>query len=166
MCTLFTRTGTNLLLVYFNFKQHQISPDHYLRGWLSRGFLDYLPLGACIRIWDNVILEGDSFLFQTAIAILSALEGRLLFPDRKELLDILRLIYRQVVVQTSLIPLCSGRHRVATEVALREGISPDDGLYAIYGLDEYVLFERMGELDIWWKDSTWQRLLQRELPDI
>lgn len=33
------------------------------------------------------MLEGDSFLFRTSIAILGVLESRLFFPDRQELLE-------------------------------------------------------------------------------
>jgi hypothetical protein len=77
-------------LVYFNFKQHQISPAVYLPEWLATGFLDHLPFDLCARIWDVVALEGDSFLFRVAIGILATLAGRLYFPDRQELLDVLR----------------------------------------------------------------------------
>ena len=95
-------------LVYFNFKQHQISPSYYLpyahmfastnygyaltyhsSHWLVPGFVDHLPFEACARIWDVLVLEGDSFLYRTAIAVLGVIESRLFFPDRQELLDIL-----------------------------------------------------------------------------
>jgi TBC1 domain family member 14 len=76
--------------VYFNFKQHQISPAVYLPGWIKPVFLDHLPFDACAHIWDILVLEGDSFLFRVSIAILSAIASRLYFPDRKELLEVLR----------------------------------------------------------------------------
>lgn len=50
-------------------------------------FLEHLPFEACSRIWDVLILEGDAFLFRTAIAILGVMEARLFFPDRKELME-------------------------------------------------------------------------------
>lgn len=50
-------------------------------------FLHHLPFEVCVRIWDVLILEGDSFLFKAAIGILSVLESRLYFPDRKELME-------------------------------------------------------------------------------
>ena len=50
-------------------------------------FLHHLPFEACTRIWDVLVLEGDSFLFRTAIAILGVMESRLFFPDQKELLE-------------------------------------------------------------------------------
>ena len=75
--------------VYFNFKQHQVSPAAYLPDWLMSLFLEHLPLDACARVWDVIALEGDSFLFRAALAVLSGLESRLFFPDRQELLDLL-----------------------------------------------------------------------------
>jgi len=36
------------------------------------------------------LLEGDSFLFRAALALLAVLEPRLFFPERKELLELLR----------------------------------------------------------------------------
>lgn len=80
-------------IVYFNFKQHHISPSAYLPDWLVPLFLDHLPFEACARIWDVVILEGDSFLYRAALGILAVLEPRLFFPDRKELLELLRFFF-------------------------------------------------------------------------
>lgn len=83
--------STNLILllppVYFNFKQHQISPSIYLPSWLVPLFLTHLPFEMCARIWDVIILEGDAFIFRAAIAVLGILESRLFFPDRQELLE-------------------------------------------------------------------------------
>lgn len=76
--------------VYFNFKQHQISPSAYLPDWILPLFLDHLPFEACARVWDVLLLEGDSFLYRAALAILAVLEPRLFFPDRRELLELLR----------------------------------------------------------------------------
>jgi len=77
-------------LVYFNFKQHQISPGAYLLDWLLPLFLDHLPFEACARVWDVLLLEGDSFLYRASLGILAVLEPRLFFPDRKELLELLK----------------------------------------------------------------------------
>lgn len=78
--------------VYFNFKQHQISPSAYLTSWLIPLFLDHLPFEACARLWDVILLEGDAFLYRAALGILAVLEPRLFFPDRKELLELLRCV--------------------------------------------------------------------------
>ena len=76
--------------VYFNFKQHQLPPAHYLPDWLVPLFLDHLDINTCAHIWDVLLLEGDSFLFRAALALLALLEPRLFFPERKELLELLR----------------------------------------------------------------------------
>ncbi|KAG5647755.1 hypothetical protein DXG03_008478 [Asterophora parasitica] len=129
--------------------QHQISPAAYLNDWLIPLFLQHLPFEACARVWDVLLLEGDSFLYRAALAILAVLEPRLFFPDRKELMELLK-----------------GENRAALEVAKREGRTLDGGKYEIYGVDEETLWERIDQMDDWWKESTWTRLLQRELPDL
>jgi TBC1 domain family member 14 len=145
-----------MVVVYFNFKQHQISPAEYLPDWILPLFLDHLPLEACSRIWDVLLLEGDSFLFRTALALLSAMESRLFFPDRKELLDVLK-----------------GESRAAVEIARRNApstFSPTGEVvgpkYTVYSINEESVWERLTEMAAWWKDSTWQRLIVRELPDL
>ncbi|KAG2155549.1 rab-GTPase-TBC domain-containing protein [Suillus clintonianus] len=135
--------------IYFNFKQHQISPGAYLPDWLIPLFLDHLPFEACARLWDVLLLEGDSFLFRAALAVLAVLEPRLFFPDRQELLDLLR-----------------GENKAALDVAKREGRLLDGAKYDIYGVDEETLWERIDSMEEWWRESTWKRLTQRELPDL
>ncbi|EMD41842.1 hypothetical protein CERSUDRAFT_79464 [Gelatoporia subvermispora B] len=135
--------------IYFNFKQHQISPAAYLPEWLIPLFLDHLPFEACARLWDILILEGDSFLYRAALAILAVLEPRLFFPDKRELLELLR-----------------GENKAALDVAKRDGRPLNGGKYEIYGVDEETLWERLDAMDDWWRESTWTRLLQRELPDL
>lgn len=38
--------------------------------------------------------------------------------------------------------------------------------YEIYEVDEETLWERIESMDEWWRESTWVRLIQRELPDL
>ncbi|KAG6841774.1 hypothetical protein C0991_007103 [Blastosporella zonata] len=135
--------------IYFNFKQHQILPSAYLNDWLLPLFLDHLPFEACARIWDVLLLEGDSFLYRAALGILGVLEPRLFFPDRNELMQLLK-----------------GENKAALEVARREGQPLDVGKYEVYGVNEETLWERIDQMEEWWKESTWTRLLQRELPDM
>ncbi|KAM5532233.1 hypothetical protein V8D89_014072 [Ganoderma adspersum] len=135
--------------IYFNFKQHQVSPAAYLPEWLVPLFLDHLPFEACARVWDVIVLEGDAFLYRAALAILGVLESRLFFPEKKELLELLR-----------------GENKAALEVAKRDGRTIDNGKYEIYNVDEENLWERIESMDEWWRESTWKRLIERELPDL
>lgn len=86
--------------VYFNFKQHQISPAAYLPDWIVPLFLDHLPFEACARLWDVILLEGDSFVYRACLAMLAVLEPRLFFPDRQELLELLKYVLAFTVVAT------------------------------------------------------------------
>ena len=51
------------------------------------------------------------------------------------------------------------------EVAKREGIPTDGWKYAIHGVNEDVPWDRIENMDGWWKDTTWKRFVLRELPD-
>ncbi|KAF8602274.1 RabGAP/TBC [Ceratobasidium sp. AG-I] len=145
-----TLLADGLPKVFFNFKQHQITPSQYLPDWLLPMFLHHLPFEACARIWDVIILEGDSFLYRTALAIIAVIEPRLFFPDRKELMEVLQ-----------------GENHAALEAAKRNGVKVDaSARYEQYGMVEEVLWERIEGMEEWWKESTWSRLIQRELPDV
>ncbi|KAB5593204.1 TBC1 domain family member 14 [Ceratobasidium theobromae] len=148
--TLVSLATANCFIVFFNFKQHQITPSQYLPDWILPMFLQHLPFEACARIWDVIVLEGDSFLYRAALAIIAVIEPRLFFPDRKELMEVLR-----------------GENKAALEVAKRSGIRIDaTARYEQYGMNEEVLWEQIESMEEWWKDSTWGRLIQRELPDV
>lgn len=64
------------------------------------------------------------------------------------------------------IPIFSGEDKAALEVAKREGSLVGSCKYEIYALDEETIWEQIDGLNDWWKESTWTRLIQRELPDI
>jgi hypothetical protein len=126
-------------------------------------------------VWDVLLLEGDSFLFRAALALLAILEPRLFFPERKELLELLRWAVHHRLPHSSRpssnidIPFLRiwnrGENKAALEVARRERVPLDGPKYTIYGVDEGVLWDKIESMDEWWKDSTWKRLLHRELPD-
>jgi TBC1 domain family member 14 len=142
-----------------------LSPASYLADWLISLFLDHLELNACAHIWDVLLLEGDSFLFRASLGLLAVLEPRLFFPDRRELLELLKSVFLSRS-PPSLLTNLRGENKAALEVAKREKISLDGPKYDIYGVDEKILWEKIDSMDEWWKDSTWTRLLLRELPDL
>lgn len=51
-------------------------------------------------------------------------------------------------------------------MARRDGRALDGGKYEIYGVDEETLWDRIESMDEWWRETTWRRLTQRELPDL
>ena len=59
-----------------------------------------------------------------------------------------------------------GESKAALEVAKRERIPTDGPKYAIYGVDEDALWDKIESMEGWWKDTTWKRLVLRELPDV
>jgi len=59
-----------------------------------------------------------------------------------------------------------GENKPALEVAKREGRPMNGGKYEIYGVDEETLWDRIDSMEDWWKESTWTRLIHRELPDL
>jgi hypothetical protein len=72
----------------------------------------------------------------------------------------------QTSANCSLIYSARGENKAALDVASREGRPLDGGRYEIYGVDEETVWERIDSMQDWWKDSTWARLIQRELPDL
>jgi hypothetical protein len=73
---------------------------------------------------------------------------------------------QQTSANCSLIYSTRGENKAALDVASREGRPLDGGRYEIYGVDEETVWERIDSMQDWWKDSTWARLIQRELPDL
>ena len=151
--------------MYFNFKQHQISPAMYLPEWVVSLFLNHVPFEMTARLWDVIILEGDSFLFRVCVAVLGILESRLFFPDQKELLEgassfvdplsnSTLIHYNWCFPQTVLV--LRGENKAALEVARRTGVAVDlTARYEQYGMSEQALWARIYEMDDWWRETTW-----------
>jgi hypothetical protein len=53
-----------------HFLQLSIGTDYYLLDWFMTVFARALPYGSSARIWDCALLEGDQFLFQSAVGLL------------------------------------------------------------------------------------------------
>ena len=59
-----------------------------------------------------------------------------------------------------------GEDKAALRVAQREGRPTTGAKYEIYGVDDETLWERIDSMEDWWRETTWTRLIQRELPDM
>jgi len=54
-----------------------IAPDIYMIDWVLTLFSKALPLDVAARVWDVLFLEGEIFMFQTALGVLKLLNSKL-----------------------------------------------------------------------------------------
>ncbi|GAA5967494.1 hypothetical protein JCM11641_000566 [Rhodosporidiobolus odoratus] len=149
--------------VYNNFSSLVLRPSLYLTPWLTTLFAAFLPLDLSTRIFDVFLLEGDSFPFRVALILLQILEPRLFNPNSDELAS-----------------LFAGEDRGAVAIVRREKglLTPDGGaleereggvkvevedVYGEMGVEEDRVFDGLGRME--WKEETWARLIERELPE-
>ncbi|KAJ9102642.1 hypothetical protein QFC19_004751 [Naganishia cerealis] len=119
-------------------------------------FMHQLSFEAAARVWDVILLEGDSHIFRIALAILAILEPRLYYPDRKEITSIL-----DGTNSASLAIVARERER-----AKQKGLSyvaDIDGVLTSLGVTAEAIFDVLQQDE--WKESRFDRLCQRELPD-
>lgn len=59
--------------IYANCKNLGLQlPESYFRGML----VEQIPFEAAVRLWDQIVLDGDGFVFRAALAIFGLLEPR------------------------------------------------------------------------------------------
>ncbi|KLT43808.1 RabGAP/TBC [Cutaneotrichosporon oleaginosum] len=127
-------------------------PESYFRSVL----VEQVPFEAACRLWDQIVLEGDGYIFRAALAIFGFLEPRLYYPDKDEIASVLE-----------------GRNAATAAIAERERERARlrgeryeeslDGKLSVFGLHEHELFDWLAQDG--WKDSRFERLVVRELPD-
>ena len=76
--------------VYVHFQNLNVNSDMYLFPWIQTVFLKYLPLKIASRVWDNFLLDGVTYLFRTAIAILSLLAPALVDSEMDVVMPLLQ----------------------------------------------------------------------------
>jgi hypothetical protein len=104
------------------------------------------------------VLEGDSFLFRAALALLMTMEARLFNPDKEELAALFRgddKGARAIVARAKSAGKLSNGGDEAEFGA--------DEVYEQYGATEEALFDVLKGME--WKEATWTRLVERELPE-
>eukprot|EP00298_Acanthocystis_sp_HF-20_P004781 c15088_g1_i2.p1 GENE.c15088_g1_i2~~c15088_g1_i2.p1 ORF type:complete len:218 (+),score=76.59 c15088_g1_i2:17-670(+) len=67
----------NLPLVAQHLKSLKISPDMYIRHWFGTFFTKILTAELAIRVFDNFLLDGEIFLYQCALGVLSLLSAKI-----------------------------------------------------------------------------------------
>jgi len=82
--------SANLPWLFDTFKNLNITAEHYLLDWLFTMFSRCIPFSLLGRLWDCLLLEGEIFLFQCALAILRILSPQLKRSSFEEILQCFR----------------------------------------------------------------------------
>jgi len=148
--------------VYANFSSSMVRPSTYLKPWLTTLFVHFLPLDLSTRLFDVFLLEGDSFCFRVSLVLLQILEPRLFNPNLEELRDVFKgrdsgavaIVKREKGLLRSTATGEEDTHEETVQV---------EDVYTEMGCTEERVFELLDKLD--WKEETWERLIERELPE-
>ncbi|PKI83931.1 hypothetical protein MVES1_001980 [Malassezia vespertilionis] len=141
-------------VVYANLQKHDIRASTFLRFWIRSMFVPWLDIDVVAQLWDIILLEDSSAaLYRIAIALFQLLVPRLYAHDPAELASILQGTNKGVL------------HVWYREwpVPPKDETPPKDRIYAQYAMSEASVYRALDEQNSWWKDSTLQRLLDREL---
>lgn len=76
--------------LFKHFDNLNISPEHYLLDWFMTLFGRLLKLEICSHIFDCYILEGEVFLYKTALGYIKCNAKKLLESNFEECLAMLR----------------------------------------------------------------------------
>ena len=85
-----------------HFDSMAFPPALWISKWFMTLFLYSFPLGLCIRIWDNILVKGITFLFKVRLAVLRILENDIMQSDFEEINELFN----------SLINGCGEGHRL------------------------------------------------------
>ncbi|OWZ78813.1 hypothetical protein C365_02452 [Cryptococcus neoformans Bt85] len=140
--------------IYANCKALGVGvPENWFRSLL----VEQVGFESSCRLWDQIMLDGDGFVFRAALAIFGYLEPRLYYPDKQEVLSVLE---GHNPASLAILQRERERARLRGETFVQEGI---DGTLSAFGLDEGKLFG-MIEGD-GWREKDFERLVMREMPD-
>ena len=172
--------------VYANLLAHNVALSRVvLRDWVRTLFSRWLDVDTVMRVWDVVLLdESEALIYRVALAVVQTLESRLYVPDAEELESVLRgrnaaalTVWRREktergeldVVKSS---VASSTPQVSTSRTSNHSASsapadplPLDYIYEQYAIQEHHVFTTLEAQTSWWKQSTLQRLLDRELSE-
>jgi alpha-tubulin suppressor-like RCC1 family protein len=82
--------------LFAHFQRLCITPEQYLLDWFMTCFSRAFSLRTSSRIFDCLIIEGEVFLYRTALSILKLSEATLLAADFESLLPLFRHIAREL----------------------------------------------------------------------
>ncbi|WVQ95945.1 hypothetical protein IAU59_003044 [Kwoniella sp. CBS 9459] len=127
-------------------------PESWFRGML----VEQVPFECSCRLWDQIMLDGDGFIFRAALAIFGFLEPRLYYPDHDEILSVLE-------GHNPATQAIQARERERAKLRGEAFDDSVDGKLSVFGLNEGVLFDLIAEDG--WKERAFERLVLREMPD-
>lgn len=127
-------------------------PEAYFRSVL----VEQVPFDCALRLWDQIVLDGDGYVFRASLAIFGFLEPRLYYPDREEIQSVLD-------GHNKASMLIQERERERAKLRGEVYDHHVDGTLSVFGLTEEPLFEWLAN-DAW-QESRFERLVVRELPD-
>ncbi|WVQ77523.1 hypothetical protein IAR50_007209 [Cryptococcus sp. DSM 104548] len=127
------------------------------QSWFQSLLVEQLGFEASCRVWDQVFLDGEGYVFRAALAIFGFLEPRLYYPDKDEVLSVLE---GHNPASLAIMRREKERARLRGEV-WSEGV---DGTLTSFGLNEGQLFAALEEDG--WREKDFERLVLREMPDV
>ncbi|WVN87461.1 uncharacterized protein L203_102643 [Cryptococcus depauperatus CBS 7841] len=125
-------------------------------SWFRSLLVEQVGWEGGVRLWDQIVLDGDGFVFRAALAVLGFLEPRLYFPDREECISVLE---GHNPASMAILKRERERARLRGEIF----IESVDGTLGLFGVNEGVLFGRLENDE--WRESAFERLVLREMPD-
>ncbi|GMK56512.1 hypothetical protein CspeluHIS016_0303520 [Cutaneotrichosporon spelunceum] len=139
--------------IYANCKNLGLKlPESYFRSVL----VEQVPFEAACRLWDQIVLEGDGYIFRSALAIFGFLEPRLYYPDKGEIASVLE-------GRNAATAAIAERERERARLRGEQYEESLDGKLSVFGLTEDALFDWLAQDG--WKESAFDRLVVREMPD-
>ncbi|SJX63531.1 uncharacterized protein SRS1_14287 [Sporisorium reilianum f. sp. reilianum] len=171
--------------VYANLLAHRVELARVvLRTWVATLWTAWLDVDTVMRLWDVVLLdETDSVIYRVCLALVHTLEARLYVPEHDELESVLRgtnaaalAVWRRdkhmrgeldVHATTARAPPVDEAATTSLDSHAEEAdtICPRDYIYEQYAIQEHHVFATLEAQKAWWKQSTLQRLLDRELSE-
>ena len=74
-----------------------ITPEMYMVEWVMTVFSKVLPLDVAVHVWDMWLLEGDYFIFRTAVGLLAMYSDFLLLLPFEDVMRFLRNLPQDII---------------------------------------------------------------------
>mmetsp|Transcript_45541 Transcript_45541/g.143032 ORF Transcript_45541/g.143032 Transcript_45541/m.143032 type:complete len:735 (-) Transcript_45541:9-2213(-) len=85
--------------LFETFQELGVTTDLYLLNWLMTLFAKSLPIDITTRIWDNYLLNGESFMIRAALGVLKWLSAQLVDMPFEDLMVTLTHLHNQVDIE-------------------------------------------------------------------